>query len=97
MLLALSLVAIVSLAASPLEVGLVSALQTAPFLLIGLPAGAWVDRLRRRSVLIVGDVGRAAVLVTVPVAWWAGARPYGLWSATGSSSTTSPRSASGRR
>jgi hypothetical protein len=72
MLLALSLVAIVSLAASPLEVGLLSALQTAPFLLIGLPAGAWVDWLRRRSVLIVGDVGRAAVLVTVPLAWWAG-------------------------
>jgi MFS family permease len=71
-LLALPLVAIVSLAARPFEVGLLTALQMVPFLLIGLPAGAWVDRLCRRNVLIVGDIGRAAALVTVPLAWWAG-------------------------
>jgi MFS family permease len=69
--LAIPLAAIVALDASPFEVGLLAALSTAAFLVIGLPAGAWVDRMRRRSVLIVGDVGRAAVLVTVPVAWWA--------------------------
>ena len=69
--LALPLVAIIALEASPFEVGALAALSTAPFLLIGLPAGAWVDRMRRRSVLIVGDLARAAVLVTVPLAWWA--------------------------
>jgi MFS family permease len=69
--LALPLVAIIALHASPFEVGALAALLTAPFLLIGLPAGAWVDRMRRRSVLIAGDLGRAAVLVTVPLAWWA--------------------------
>jgi MFS family permease len=71
--LALPLVAIVALTASPFEVGLLAAVEMAPFLLIGLPAGAWVDRVRRRGVLIAGDLGRALVLATVPVAWWAGA------------------------
>ncbi|WP_239677268.1 MFS transporter [Natronosporangium hydrolyticum] len=70
--LALPLVAIMALAASPFQVGLLTALSTASFLLLGLPAGAWVDRWRRRTVLIVGDLGRAVVLITVPVAWWAG-------------------------
>jgi MFS family permease len=39
---------------------------------VGLPAGAWVDRLRRRNVLIVGDLARAVLLGSVPLAWWAG-------------------------
>lgn len=48
--------------------GLVTA-QFLPFLLLGLPAGVWVDRLARRPVLIVCDIGRALVLATVPVAF----------------------------
>ncbi|MFM9442625.1 MFS transporter [Streptomyces acidiscabies] len=48
--------------------GLVTA-QFLPFLLLGLPAGVWVDRLARRTVLIVCDIGRALVLATVPVAF----------------------------
>jgi predicted MFS family arabinose efflux permease len=71
-LLAIPLVAIKALGATPLQVGLLSTMSFAPFLLVGLPAGAWVDRMRRQRVLIVGDLGRAAVLVTVPLAWWAG-------------------------
>jgi MFS family permease len=69
-LLALPLVAVLALRASPFQVGLLAACETAAFLLIGLPAGAWVDRMRRRNVLITGDLGRAVVLGTVPVAWW---------------------------
>lgn len=69
---ALPLVAILALDASPLEVGVLAACETAAFLLVGLPAGAWVDRMRRRSVLIFGDVARAVLLGSVPVAWWAG-------------------------
>lgn len=69
-LLALPLVAALSLSAGEFEVGLLYSLTTAAFLLVGLPAGAWVDRLRRRSVLIAGDLGRAVLLVSVPVAWW---------------------------
>jgi MFS family permease len=71
-MLALPLVAVLVLHAGPFEVGLLAACETAAFLLIGLPAGAWVDRMRRRNVLIAGDLGRAVVLGSVPVAWWLG-------------------------
>jgi MFS family permease len=70
-LLALPLGAILALAATPFEVGVLAACETAAFLLLGLPAGAWVDRLRRRSVLVAGDVARALLLGSVPLAWWA--------------------------
>lgn len=67
-LLALPLAAIVILEATPFQVGALTAVEVAPFLLVGLPAGVWVDRLRRRPILIAGDVGRAVVLASVPVA-----------------------------
>jgi hypothetical protein len=66
--LALPLVAILVVHASTLEVGLMTTFQTAPFLLVGLPAGAWVERMRLRSVLIVNDLVRAAALGSVPLA-----------------------------
>ncbi|MGW4470447.1 MFS transporter [Nonomuraea sp. NPDC004354] len=69
---ALPLVAVVALRATPFEMGLLVAAETAAFLLIGLPAGVWVDRLRRRPILITGDLARAALLASVPVAWWLG-------------------------
>ena len=70
--LALPLVAIVALDADEFQVGLLTAMTTAGSLLVGLPTGAWVDRMRKRSVMISTDLTRALVLVTVPVAWWAG-------------------------
>jgi MFS family permease len=69
--LALPLAAVIALEAGEFEVGVLSAMNMLAFLLIGLPAGAWVDRMRRRRVLIVSDLVRAVVLFTVPVAWWA--------------------------
>jgi predicted MFS family arabinose efflux permease len=66
------LIAVTALDATPGEVGLLATLSTVAFLVIGLPAGAWTDRLRRRPVLIAADVARAAVLCSVPVAWWLG-------------------------
>jgi MFS family permease len=71
-LLALPLVAVVVLRVSPFEVGLLAACETAAFLFVGLPAGAWVDRLRRRDVLIVGDLGRGVALASIPLAYWGG-------------------------
>ncbi|GIF21644.1 MFS family permease [Actinoplanes tereljensis] len=68
-MLALPLVAVIVLRASNFEVGLLSACETLAFLLVGLPAGALVDRMRRRRVLIVSDIARAALLASVPVAW----------------------------
>jgi MFS family permease len=70
-LLALPLVGILALNASPLQIGVLAACETAAFILVGLPAGAWVDRMRRRNVLIAGDVARAVLLGSVPLAWWA--------------------------
>ncbi|MEU1332581.1 MFS transporter [Streptomyces sp. NPDC005865] len=68
--LALPLVAIAALHADEFQVGLLTAMTTAGSLLIGLPAGAWVDRVRKRSVMVSADLARALFLVTVPVAWW---------------------------
>ncbi len=67
-MLALPLLAVRTLHASPLQVGLLTTFETLAFLVIGLPAGAWVDRLRRRNVLVVGDLGRAVMLASLPVA-----------------------------
>ncbi|SDE13958.1 MFS transporter [Glycomyces harbinensis] len=68
--LALPLAAVIALDVSEFEVGVLSSMSMIAFLLIGLPAGAWIDRMRRRRVLIVSDLVRAAVLLTVPIAWW---------------------------
>lgn len=65
---ALPLVAVLALHAGPLEVGVLSALQTAAFLAIGLPAGVWVDRLRRRRVMLTSDLVRCLLLASIPVA-----------------------------
>jgi MFS family permease len=68
-LLALPLVAVTLLGASPFEVALLGTVEFLPFILFSLPAGAWVDRLRRRPILIVGDIGRALVLISIPAAY----------------------------
>ncbi len=68
-LLALPLTAILLLRATPLQVGLLTALGTVPFLLIGLPAGVWLERARRRPMLIASALGRAVVLGSVPLIW----------------------------
>jgi MFS family permease len=68
-LLALPLAAITVLHASTVQVGLLSTVEFAPFVLVGLPAGVWVDRLRRRPVLIAGDLGRALALASIPLAY----------------------------
>lgn len=70
--LALPLVAILVLDESAFRVAALTTAQFLPFLLFTLPAGVWVDRLRRRPILVVADVGRAAALLSVPVAHWAG-------------------------
>ncbi len=63
--LALPLTAALTLQATPVQMGLLKAAQFAPFLLIGLMAGVWVDRRRRRPILIVTDLGRALLLGSI--------------------------------
>ncbi|HEV7191729.1 MAG TPA: MFS transporter [Jatrophihabitantaceae bacterium] len=67
--LALPLIAILVVHATAFEVGLLATLEMLAFLLIGLPAGAWVDRMRFRHVLIVGDLVRALALGSIPLTY----------------------------
>ena len=64
--------AIQLLGASEFEIGLLNAFETAAFLIIGLPAGAWIDRWIKRNVMILADLVRALALAVVPVLWFAG-------------------------
>jgi MFS family permease len=67
--LALPLAAIDVLHASAFQVAALTTVEFLPFLLISLPAGVWVDRLRRRPLLVIGDLARAALLASVPIAY----------------------------
>lgn len=77
-LLALPLTAALTLHATPAEMGILSAAETAPFLLVGLFAGVWVDRLRRRPILLVTDFARGILLLAIPLAALLGALTIGL-------------------
>ena len=59
--LALGLVAIIVLDATPFEVAVYGTVNFLPFILFTLPAGVWVDRLPRKPILVIGDFGRFAV------------------------------------
>ncbi|MEV6207250.1 MFS transporter [Kitasatospora sp. NPDC051914] len=71
-LVALPLVAVLELDASPFQVGLLTAAETAAFLLVGLPAGAWLDRVRKLPVLVRADVVRCLAVGSIPPAALAG-------------------------
>ncbi|HUJ91387.1 MAG TPA: MFS transporter [Gaiellaceae bacterium] len=58
--------------ATPFEFSLLTVLGFMPFILFALPAGVWVDRLRRRPILIVGDASRAVLLAWIPLGWYLG-------------------------
>lgn len=64
----LPLLAVITLGATPMQMGLLSAFGSVPVLLVGLAAGVWVDRMRRRPVLILADLGRALLLGLIPLA-----------------------------
>ncbi|MEV6563628.1 MFS transporter [Streptomyces kronopolitis] len=71
-LVALPLVAVLELNAPAFQVGLLTAAETAAFLLVGLPAGAWVDRMRKLPLMIRADVVRAVAMASIPLAGVAG-------------------------
>jgi len=68
-ILAVPLLAVRSLHASTFDVALLTATSTVGFLVAGLPAGAWVDRLSKRSVMIATDLGRLFALGSIPIAY----------------------------
>ena len=74
---ALPVIAILTLHAGPFEVAVVRSIDLLSALLVGFVAGAWVDRLRRRPVLIWADLGRALLLLSIPVSFVLGT--LALW------------------
>jgi MFS family permease len=60
-----------------LKAGMVSFLQTLPFLIFGLVAGSLVDRYRRRSIMLLSDAARGLLLLAVPFLWQAGFLSWG--------------------
>src|SRR5580658_1558992 len=71
-LLALPLSAAVLLHAGPTQMGLLTAMEIAPFVLFSLPCGVWLDRVRKLPVYVTGELSVAVAVATVPVAWWLG-------------------------
>jgi MFS family permease len=67
--LAVPILAARALDATPFEFAALGVLNFLPFILFALPAGVWVDRLHRRSILIVGDAARAVLLALIPILW----------------------------
>lgn len=66
--LAIPLIAVLTLGATPIQMGALAAAGSLPNLIFSLFAGVWVDRARRRPVLIWADLGRAVLLGSIPVA-----------------------------
>jgi predicted MFS family arabinose efflux permease len=67
-LLAIPLVAVDTLHATPFQMGALAAAATVAFLVVGLPAGVWVDRRPRRRVMVISDIGRVLALGSIPAA-----------------------------
>ena len=70
---ALPLTALLTLNSSPLQQGILQAAQAGPVVVMGLLAGVWVDRVRRRPLMITADLARAALLLSIPATALAGA------------------------
>src|SRR5664279_6447054 len=71
-MLALPLTAAVLLHASPTQMGLLTTMELLPFVLLSLPAGVWLDRVRKLPIYIAGELTIGVVVASVPLAWWAG-------------------------
>ena len=65
----LPLTAVVMLQATPTQMGLLGAMELLPFVLLSLPAGVYLDRIRKLPVYMGGEFLMAALLVSVPIAW----------------------------
>ncbi len=71
--LAIPLLALITLSATPGELGLLRTMQFLPFLLVTLPLGVLVDRSRKRPLMIGADLGRFVLIGGIPVLIWSGA------------------------
>ena len=71
-MLALPLTAAVLLHATPTQMGLLTTMEVAPFVLFSLPSGVWLDRVRKLPVYVIGESLLALIVASVPLAWWLG-------------------------
>jgi MFS family permease len=62
----------VLLHASPTQMGVLTFVEIAPFVLFSLPSGVWLDRVRKLPVYVIGEASLAFVVASVPFAWWMG-------------------------
>lgn len=69
-LLALPLTAAVLLNATPTQMGILTFAEISPYVLLSLPSGVWLDRVRKLPVYIVGEIFIALSVASVPLAWW---------------------------
>ncbi len=76
-MLALPLTAAVLLHATPSQMGILTATEIAPFVLLSLPSGVWLDRVRKLPVYVLGEGLLALMLASVPLVWWLGALSMG--------------------
>ena len=77
MILGLPLTAAVMLHASPTQMGVLTTMESLPFVLLSLPSGVWLDRVRKLPVTIAGELTLAGAAASVPLAWWAGVLSIG--------------------
>jgi MFS family permease len=71
-MLALPLTAATLLHATPSQMGILTAMELAPFVLLSLPSGVWLDRVRKLPVYVIGEGIIALVLASVPLSWYLG-------------------------
>lgn len=75
---ALPLIAVITLAATPMEMGVLVAAGSAASLVLGLSVGVWADRYERVALMHIANLGRLLMLLTVPVLYWMDALSIGL-------------------
>ncbi|MBK7615346.1 MAG: MFS transporter [Vitreoscilla sp.] len=71
-MLAIPLTAAVLLHATPTQMGWLTAMELVPFVLLSLPAGVWLDRVRKLPVYVAGELTLALAVASVPLVWWLG-------------------------
>lgn len=71
-LLALPLTAAVLLHATPTQMGLLTFMEIFPYVLLSLPSGVWLDRVKKLPVYVIGEIAISLAVASVPIAWWLG-------------------------
>ena len=67
---ALPVIAILLVTANPMELALLGSLEVIPAVLVGLLAGGWIDRSKKRDILVAADISRAVLVFSVPLVAW---------------------------